>query len=320
MGRSRTPKRRGRPIGSRNASVNQFIRTRSLIWKLRKDQYESYFDPKLIDIARRVNDECNTAGTDCDDDLILSFHDEWSVGGRQHPIPYLNPSLFRPKIYYEIKDVSDFAIESANVYFYSPMLIANPSGFRSINYANYIDFQGRRRLSLERGYRRYFKEWVDWVNTYYREQGIDDSEDIEVYFTLIPPYWDEEKGFWIVEIVSCTSDGRVGDFGFKPDGSGDQSTDDFNIPEEQPLEPQGFPIEIEEPAPTPVSTPQEPTLEERTRATALRKEKKLERLLKVKEDAKNDYKFWKEMGDEEELKLAKARIKDITNQIDKLQK
>ncbi len=323
MGRKRrTPKKRGRPIGSRNTRINQFIRIRSLIWKNRKEQYSNYFDPKLMDIARRINDECKTGGTDCDDALILTFHDEWSVGGRQYPIPVLNPSLFRPKSYWEIKDVSDFAIESANVYFYSPMLIAPPSGFRSINYANYVDFQGRKRLSLERGYRRYFKEWVDWVNTYYREMGIEDSEDIEVYFMLLPAEWDEEKGFWVVEIVSCTSDGRASSFGFMPTGEGDQSTDDFTVPLEVLPESQPSPSTKKAKKTKPDDTKQMVSgfpLDEQIRADALKKEKQLERLIKIKEDAKNDYKFWKDAGDNEEVQSAKIRIKDITSQIDKLQ-
>lgn len=309
----RIGRRRGRPIGSRNSRVNQYIRIRSLIWKNRKDQYSSYFDPALLDISRRVNDECKTAGMDCDDNLILSFHDEWAEGGRQYPLPSLNPFLLRPQHYWIIKDVADFGIESANVYFYSPMLIAPPSGFRSLDYASYIDYDGTTRLSFERGYRRYFKEWVDWVNSYYRENNIDDSELVEVYFMCLQPVWDESRGYWIVEVVSCTSDGRIDNFGFTPTGDGEQSTEDFQvpqpptqtIPEPQPQQPQ---------QPT---TPPPPTREQ-VEAIALQKEKELERLLVMKKDAKDDYKFWKEEGDAEEVADAKKRIKEITKQIDNL--
>jgi hypothetical protein len=309
--RRNTGRRRGRPIGSRNTRVNQYIRIRSLIWRERKDQYQSYFDPELLDIARRVNDECKTAGTDCDDELILSFHDSYSEGGRQYPVPVINPSLFKPQPYWEIKNVSDFAIEAANIYFYSPMLIAPPSGFRSIDYANYVDHDGRRRLSLDRGYRKYFKEWVDWVNEYYRDQDIDDSDLIEVYFKLLKPTWDEEKGFWVVEIVSCTSDGRVTSFGFVPSGAGDFTTE--GIPPTPP---------VEEPQPSETIPEQQPTVNPPTREQVeieqLQKDKELERLEKMKIDAREDVKLWKEMDDQEEYEAAKKRLKEITKDIDKL--
>lgn len=323
-----TGRRRGRPIGSRNTRVNQYIRIRSLIWQKRKEQYESYFDPALLNISRRVNDECKTAGTDCDDDLILTFHDEWAEGGSQFPIPFINPVLLYPQPYYEIKSVADFAIESANIYFYSPMLIAPPSGFRSLDYAAYTTDDGVRRLSLDRGYQRYWKEWVDWVNAVYRELEVDDSEDIDVYFKLLAPEWDEERKMWIVLVVSCTPDGRVYDFGFEPTGDGDQSTADFIRPEDAAAPPiSTTPTDVPPPQ-IPTTTPRVVTREE-IESEALKKEKEqelvkkrkdadLDRLLKMKADAISEVKLWKELDDKEEYEIAKTRLRSINKDIDKL--
>lgn len=313
MARSRNSRqRRGRPIGSRNTRVNQYIRIRSLIWKERKDLYKSYFDPALLDIARRVNDECKTAGTDCNDEVVLSFHDEMEQGGRKYPLPILNPSLFNPRPYWEIKNVSDWAIESANIYFYSPMLIAPPSGFRSLDFANYIDADGRKRLSLDRGYRRYFKEWVDWVNTYYRDEDINDSELMDVSFMCLPAEWDEEKGFWIVEIVSCTPDGRISDFGFTPTTGGDFTSPQPTFKQQGEQQPQQTTQQQPQQQPPPTRTV------EQVEAEQLEKDREFARLKLMKDEAKEDYKFWKADGDTEEADAAKQRIKEITKQIDNL--
>lgn len=324
----RNQRRRGRPIGSRNTRVNQYIRIRSVIWANRKDQYDSYFDPKLLTLARRVNDQCKTAGTECDDELILTFHDEWSEGGDRYPLPLIDPTLFSPTPYWEIKNVSDFAIENANIFFYSPMLIPPPSGFRSIDYASYITADGRQRLSLDRGYRRYFKQWVDWVNSVYRSRDINDSEFIDVYFKLLEPEWNEDRKLWVVQIVSCTSDGRVYDFGFDPNDP-DQSESDFISPEDAAEPPIATDVPLQlPPESVPTTSPTVPSREQ-IEAEALKKEKErelekkkkddqLELLQKLKDDAKSDYKFWKEMDDQEEMDAAKARIKDITKQIDSL--
>jgi hypothetical protein len=308
--KKKTRKKRGRPIGSRNKRVNQYVYIRSLIWKERGSKYKSFFDPELISMAKRLNDECKTLGTDCDAGLILHFHDEWIEGGNRYPLPNISPILLEIRPYWEIKDITDFASAQANIMFYSPMLIAPPSEFRSVDYGSYRTSEGGRDYSIYRGYSEYFKEWVDWCNEQYRNAGVTDSEEIEIYFKIIPPTeFDEQRGFWIVEIVSCTSDGRISSFGFTPTGSGGEG--EFTSPEEETTI-------IQHPQSVQEQVQQTETLQEKIQAEEYRKDKELERLLKMKEDAKDDYKFWKDMDDRDEMEESKKRIKEITTLIDNL--
>jgi len=313
----------------------RYSQIKSTIWKNNKDKYPEYFNSDLSKIASLVYQECKTVGTNCDDIRILEIHNEiFERGGNRPAPPEIIDFNFDPRQYYEIKDVVEFLTSHAFVWFYSPLIIAAPNNrFRSIDYVQYFEVNGQRTFDVERGYRKYWKEWVDWCNRHYRSQSPSSlvrSEDVNVYFKFLQPVPTTDGNGWVVEITPCRANGDIDDFGFVPQGlHSEHSADEFIEPTIAP-EPEPTTISQIDEEPITTETPSDREREVRIKKieadirklneeidSAIKKDK-LDRLLKMKEDARSDIKLWKEIDDAEELTKAKDRFKQITKEIDEL--
>lgn len=194
-------------------SSNNFNYIRSLIWREYGLDYISYFDPKFISIVKAVYNECKSAGSECTDREILLFYDD-ILQNPKRDYPYIDEDLYTTPIpYYQLLDV-EFSLFPAYLWIYSPMIIPPPSEFIITDYVN------NKEGSAEKGYRKYFKEFVDWANEAMRNQyGSEiDSEDIDIYIKFSKPEFIESKHRWETEIIICTADGEPESFGFEPQG------------------------------------------------------------------------------------------------------
>ncbi len=192
-------------------SSNNFNYIRSLIWKTYKQDFKNYSDPEFIRKVNSIYYDCKALGVDCSDEIIFEKYNLIKADEKR-PLPFIEPELFNPQVYYLIKDVA-FNIFAPYLWIVSPMIIPKPSEFLAVNY---FDKNG----DSFKGYSSTFREWVDWCNTTLRNQygSTYGSEVVEMYFRFIPPVYNEILRRWESEIVICTPSGQVYDFGYKPIG------------------------------------------------------------------------------------------------------
>ena len=191
---------------------NNFNYIRALIWAEYGLDYVSYFDPEFIRVIREVYNECKAVGRECSDRDILLIYDDVRENP-QRPYPYIEEDLFQSaRQYYEILDV-EFNLFPAYLWISSPMIIPEPSEFIVTQYYN-------KEGNTDKGYKKYFKEFVDWANKATREknEGNVDSSDVDIYIKFTQPEYDEEKQRWESEIFICTEEGIMFSFGFVPKG------------------------------------------------------------------------------------------------------
>ncbi len=194
-------------------SSNNFNYIRSLIWREYGLDYVSYFDPKFINIVKAVYNECKSAGAECTDREILIFYDD-IFHNPNRDFPYIDEDLYTDAIpYYQLLDV-EFNLFPAYLWIFSPMIIPPPSEFIITSYVNNKDG------SADKGYRKYFKEFVDWCNEAMRNQYGSEvsSDDIDIFIKFTKPEFLEDKQRWETEIFICNADGERESFGFEPKG------------------------------------------------------------------------------------------------------
>lgn len=211
-------------------SSNNFNYIRSLIWRENQFDYVSYFDPKFINIVRAVYNECKAAGQECTDKHILLFYDD-ILANPNRDFPYIDEDLYtNPIPYYQLLDV-EFAQFPAYLWIYSPMMMPPPSEFIITSYVNSKDGSG------DKGYRKYFKEFVDWANEAMRNSYGSEvsSDDIDIFIKFTMPEYKEDKQRWETEIIICNADGETESFGFVPKGrmEGHDVEDEFEKPIEK---------------------------------------------------------------------------------------
>ena len=277
---------------------NLYMRIRSICWRKHKKDFEGKAykdkDGKFLTIVREVYNDCKSFGADCKKRIILDKYADIESDERR-PKPVLASDLTnpkKPKEYYQIKDV-EFAVMAPYLWVVSPMIIFPPSEFKI---TDYVKADG----DTDAGYRKYFKEWVDWCNMVHRERSPDfGSEEIEIFFYFTEPEWNKEKKRWETEIMICTSTGEIDSFGFKSEGKGaEHEPQEFEEPKEKPKEKEKKKEEEDK---------------EKKKEDAI--DRKLDRLLKIKKDKMEEIKMWKEIGEKEELKEAIKELKAIKKQI-----
>lgn len=226
-------------------SSNNFNYIRSLVWREYGLDYVSYFDPKFINIVKAVYNECKSAGQECTDKQILLFYDD-ILENPKRDFPYIDDDLYTNSIpYYQLLDV-EFAQFPAYLWIFSPMIMPPPSEFIITSYVNNKDGSG------DKGYRKYFKEFVDWANEAMRNQyGSEiNSDDIDIFIKFTMPEYIESKQRWETEIFICNADGERESFGFTPKGrmEGHDVDAEFEIPieKETPIETEKIPPHLEE--------------------------------------------------------------------------
>lgn len=299
-------------------SSNNFNYIRALIWREYGLDYVSYFDPKFINIVRAVYNECKSAGQDCTDKEILLFYDD-ILENPKRDFPYIDEDLYTTPIpYYQLLDV-EFSLFPAYLWIFSPMIIPTPSEFIITSYVN------NKEGSADKGYRKYFKEFVDWCNEAMRNQyGSEvDSEDIDIYIKFSKPEFLESKQRWETEIIICDSDGNPESFGFEPKGrmSGHDVEEEFEIPTEKKTDEEGIvtPTPIEEKPITPEEAKKLKENNEKLFGLLLKLKKKqqqLERKEKTKVKKKISVKR-KKVDIQKQKKEELNRLKDIKKELEK---
>lgn len=331
-------------------SSNNFNYIRALIWREYGLDYVSYFDPKFINIVRAVYNECKAAGQECTDSQILIFYDEISENPNRD-YPYIDEDLYtNPTPYYQILDVK-FDLFPAYLWVISEMIMPPPSEFIVTSYVN------NKEGSADKGYRKYFKEFVDWCNEAMRNQyGSEvNSDDIDIYIKFTKPEYKEEKQKWETEIIICNSDGEPESFGFEPKGrmSGHDVEDEFEKPieekEEKTHEEEGIkPVEEKEITPEEAKKSKENNeklfslllkmkkkkeqLESKEKAKVKKKieakrkkvdvqankQKELKRLKEIKKEFEKSIILYKKIGDKKRMNKALKDLDVIMNKIKKL--
>ena len=194
---------------------NNFNRIRSIIWKEYGLDFKNYFDPDFISRVKDVYRECKSRNSDCSETEILLIYDEVS-DNPQRQFPAITESLYGDEgqmPYYELIS-EDFVKYPSYLWIISPMILPPPSEFVT---ASYYNSDG----NSDKGYAKYFKEFIDWCNNATKESVGNsniDSSDIEIFVKFTKPQYDTLKQRWWTEIFICNSQGDRFSFGFEPIG------------------------------------------------------------------------------------------------------
>lgn len=217
-------------------SKNNFNFIRSLLWKNNRSDFISYFDPSFIRLVREIFNDCKAAGVNCTEEIIQKKYEQLKSDDKR-PKPYILPKFQNPNVYYEIKDVP-FETLSPYLYVISPMIIPYPHEFRITEYFKKTirDTPTGIVESIEsKGYDKFFAKWVNWCNASMRSEygSTIGSEDLDIYFKMTDAEYNESKKRWETYIYTCTSMGKVYDFGFKPEGELERDEEpEYRLPTE----------------------------------------------------------------------------------------
>src|ERR1035437_2805721 len=346
--KKKTSKKNVKPVKKgAGFSSNNFNSIRSLIWQAYGLDYTSYFDPEFIRVVRAVYNECKSFGQECTEQDIWRIYDDVTEDPKR-PFPYIAEDLYEAaRQYYEILNV-EFTVFPAYLWIKSPMIIPPPSEFITTNYYS-------KDGSTDKGYRKYFKEFVDWANQAEKikrrsigSDGSVSSDDIDIYIKFTKPEYNEAERRWETEIFICTEEGIKFSFGFTPQGKQyDHDVDDeFVEPTAEDL------IQGEEPViPTPVIlTPEEQERKVKANSALFSallkltlkheqlekkqfraekkvsrkqqeqkyKDKELNRLKKIKKEITDNVKLFKSLKDKRRLNKALKELDEIMKKMKKL--
>ena len=306
------PAKRGRKKGSKNKVRNTYIYIRSLCWKAHKHEYDSYFNEEFLRIVKEVHNQCKAQENDnvCTDEDFLNFFDEIKrefeeEGKERRKKPFIPEDFYRePTEYWEIAEVPFEGLENW-VWIHSPLIMPAPHKVQVLDYATTTE-------ERYKGYADWFSYWVDFCNRVHIDNGWHDgSDECRIFFKITDAYVNpEDDTQWFIDVLPCTVDGIIDDFGFEPKrGDGE-----WTPPEDKPI-----------PPPTPPPVPPVPPFDfeaekKKAEIEEYKKEKLLERLLKMKEDVREDIKMWKELEDDEKYAESLKEFKDINDQIKALRK
>jgi len=326
---------------------NNFNYIRALIWREFGLDYVGYFDPEFIRIIKEVYNECKAVGQECNDLDILEIYDE-VVDNPQRPYPYIQEDLFEnTRQYYEILDV-EFNLFPAYLWITSPMIIPPPSQFIV---TQYYDREG----NTDKGYKKYFREFVDWANnaTRAKNNGNVGSEDVDIYIKFTQPEYNETERRWESEIFICTQEGIKFSFGFLPKGKSfdHDAGDEYLEPSEGLVETKIEPIAEEDLiSPEPELTPEQVAKKQKAssdlfsalikmttkyeqlekkvskdkekkkkaRDVSKKKDNELKRLQKIKKEIQSTIRLYKNIGDKRRLNKALKDLDDVMIKIKKL--
>lgn len=217
----------------------------------------------------------------------------------------------------------------------------------------FSELYSKWRGTIDRGYRRYFKEFVDWANRVTRERSassIVDSEEIEIFIQFTKPEYDEQKERWFTEIFICTATGQRFSFGFEPKGlSFDHDTDEeFIEAKEKEVEKEVDKEKKEEPeiklTPEQIEKrkkanenlfsallnlnkrygfiekkiQREKNKKKKVKTEQAFKEKELKRLVGIKKEMEKSIKFYKSIKDKKRMNKTLNDLDVIVNKIKKL--
>lgn len=194
---------------------NNFNRIRSLIWREYGLDYNSYYDPEFLKIIKAVYLECKSRDSECSETEILIIYDEVKENPKRE-FPKISEDLYGEDgqmPYYDLA-YQDFTEYPSYLWIVSPMILPPPSEFIV---STYYDGEG----NMDKGYRKYFKEFIDWCNYATKEAvgtGNIDSSDIEIFVKFTKPEYNQALQRWQTEIFICNSQGIRFSFGFEPKG------------------------------------------------------------------------------------------------------
>lgn len=346
--KKKTSKKNVKPVKKgAGFSSNNFNNIRSLIWQAYGLDYTSYFDPEFIRVVKAVYNECKYFGQECSEQDIWAFYDIVTEDPIR-PFPYIAEDLYEAaRQYYEILNVEFTVLFPAYLWIKSPMIIPPPSEFITTNYYS-------KDGSTDKGYRKYFKEFVDWANQAEKikrqsigSDGSVSSDDIDIYIKFTKPEYNEAERRWGTEIFICTKEGIKFSFGFTPQGK----QYDHDVDEEFVEPPEDLKQEEQPVIPTPVIlTPEEQERKVKANSALFSallkltlkheqlekkqfraekkvsrkqqeqkyKDKELNRLKKIKKEITDNVKLFKSLKDKRRLNKALKELDEIMKKMKKL--
>ncbi len=343
--KKKLPSKKAKELAKKGSGFasNNFNRIRSLIWKEYGLDFKSYYDAEFLKIVKDVYRECKSRDSECSDIQILLIYDEVQENP-QRVFPKIKEDLYGENgqmPYYDLA-YEDFAKYPSYLWIKSPMILPPPSEFVV---ASYYDGSG----NMDKGYRKYFKEFIDWCNYATKEAvggGHIDSSDIEIFVKFTKPEYIESLQRWETEIFICNSQGDRFSFGFEPKGR----MKDHDISEEY-VEPTLLtPEQLEK---RKVATKnldsaldnllskykniEEEKSKPKTKKAAVKKsktkeakvikltpkidkEKELKTLTKIKKEITSAIKLYKEIGDKKRMNKSLKDLDEVMAKIKKLSK
>lgn len=326
---------------------NNFNRIRSLIWREYGLDYKSYYDPEFLKIIKAVYLECKSRDSECSETEIILIYEDIQENP-QRDFPKISEDLYGENgqmPYYDLA-YEEFTQYPSYLWIVSPMILPSPSEFVV---ASYYDREG----NMDKGYRKYFKEFIDWCN-YATKEAVGtsniDSSDIEIFVKFTKPEYNQALQRWQTEIFICNSQGIRFSFGFEPKGRMFDHTVQLEYVEPTLLTPEQ--LEIRKVATKKLDSALEGLLskyenieKEKSKPKAKKsvkkvapkkaktkeakvvkltpkidKEKELKTLTKIKKELTSAIKLYKEIGDDKRMKKSLKELDGIMTKIKKLSK
>lgn len=320
---------------------NNFNRVRSLIWKEFGLDFKGYSDPEFIKIIQDVYRECKSRDSECSEIEILLIYDEVKENPKR-AFPQIEKDLYGENgqmPYYDLA-YQEFVQYPSYLWIKSPMILPPPSEFVV---ASYYDGDG----NMDKGYRKYFKEFIDWCNNATRESvggGNIDSGDIQIFVKFSKPEYNQNLQRWETEIFICDSQGNRFSFGFEPKGrmSAHDVSEEYLEPTlltPEQLEKRKVDVKkldsaldnllskyenIEKEKSKPKKSAAKKTKVKSTKIVKLipkiDKDKELKTLTKIKKEITSAIKLYKEIGDTKRMNKSLKELDSIMSKIKKLSK
>lgn len=323
---------------------NNFNRIRSLIWREYGLDYKSYYDPEFLKIIKAVYLECKSRDSECSETEIILIYEDIQENP-QRDFPKISEDLYGENgqmPYYDLA-YEEFTQYPSYLWIVSPMILPPPSEFVV---ASYYDGEG----NMDKGYRKYFKEFIDWCN-YATKEAVGnsniDSSDIEIFVKFTKPEYNQALQRWQTEIFICNSQGIRFSFGFEPKGRMYDHTVQLEYIEPTLLNPEQ--LEVRKVATKKLDSALEGLLskyenieKEKSQPKAKKavkkaapkkaktkeakvvkltpkidKEKELKTLTKIKKELTSAIKLYKEIGDDKRMKKSLKELDGIMAKIKK---
>lgn len=288
--------------------INRYPQLRSLLWRNRRDYYDSYYDKDLLLITSRIyRDIKQNPAIWRNKKLLVQLHDQYSHEEPEIPTKQDFPEIplynLERKEYFYVKDFASIITIFPDFAYIKSGLDKDGDGNDISQGGNIISNNNEIKVSeytqcspsdLDRLYQKYFKDWVNWCNEVHRRTRTNETDKIFIFFRFGQRFYDEKSGKWIIPLLSCDGNDNPNDYGYTA----------RKFKGEEKAEPEK--PEPEKP---------EPDTKEKKMA---RLEKQNEILLAQKRDKLEEMKVLKEIEDKEGLDDAKKELKEINKELKQL--
>lgn len=232
-------------------SALTYNKVRKLIWENHKEDFASYKDfiSSKIDengnkikgssITSLVYAECKSQ--DCLDSDVLNIYVQ--LNQTKGEAPQLPAEYYEEHHYWELLTENWWVGFSNDLWVSAPMLLNNPDSFLGVNGEDrYVDDEGdevdrkdydnflnkkdsAKQIRFIEGYKKRFQPFVDFCNLVQLQNP--DYDNYVAWWKFYgteenpnEPYWNSNKNRWEIQIVICTEQGLIDDYGFNPEDSG----------------------------------------------------------------------------------------------------